>query len=639
MGDNIPDEILSEILSPALRVPDEMFSVMTSEKNSPFHSKSESSSAFLLVCKSWLRVATPLLYNVVVLRSKGQAQALAGVLTANPVLGKFIRKLRLEGGYAISMFKILQEAPNISDIFLTLNIKTPDNVCGLCRGLQLIQPIRIILFGTRDWYFNSSLLWFKLADELLGSSKLVQGLGRAPNLATLVVSNPPKFLLRHIREISNNHSLRRIRVTPFGSWAGNQRLYWDHVKQDKRIAALFDFPDEGSPPNNTPPPFIYPPRLAADPLQEDAIWSRVLYFLSRSAPLIGRRCEWKPAPMAPILVCKKFMRLGLPHFYTSPFLQGSALQSFADRMSQHPPLGRHVRQLTISHRGNSDLFKGIIASTTSLVELYGMPKSSPIDWESFSHLGECTGSTLSSFEDVPVLEAGPFKFASPAVFELFPQMRFFGWDSPISFKLQGEPIPPDTFNNLVRLTVDEFHSSFLEVLAQMELPALRAAAFSATAEGGGDFFQKHGEKLEDLTVSVLQMADSDLAILQNCPSITTIGISFDDETFVSKWWPLADSHACLERIVFQNRTPHRMKPAQRESFGRFLRSLDLASFPALRQVEHPNCSWPTTDREISRSQWVRWAEALLKQKIQLVDSTGAHWRPRLKYVPNLTRKR
>jgi hypothetical protein len=62
-----------------------------------------------------------------------------------------------------------------------------------------------------------------------------------------------------------------------------------------------------SPPNNTPPPFIYPPRLAADPVQEDAIWSRVLYFLSRSAPLFGWRCEWKPAPLAPILVCKKFM--------------------------------------------------------------------------------------------------------------------------------------------------------------------------------------------------------------------------------------------------------------------------------------------------------------------------------------------
>jgi hypothetical protein len=74
----------------------------------------------------------------------------------------------------------------------------------------------------------------------------VQGLGRAPNLATLVVSNPPKFLLRHIREISNNHSLRRIRVDQFGSWPWySKRLYRAHVSRDERIAVLIDFPDEG----------------------------------------------------------------------------------------------------------------------------------------------------------------------------------------------------------------------------------------------------------------------------------------------------------------------------------------------------------------------------------------------------------
>jgi hypothetical protein len=144
-----------------------MFSVMASECHSPFQSKSESSSAFLLVSKSWLRVSTPLLYNVVVLRSKAQAQALAGVLTANPMLGKFIRKLRLEGGYAISMFKILQAAPNISDIFLTLDIMTPDNVCGLCRGLQLIQPVRIILYGTRGLIRYQCLEGRKLVQKLV----------------------------------------------------------------------------------------------------------------------------------------------------------------------------------------------------------------------------------------------------------------------------------------------------------------------------------------------------------------------------------------------------------------------------------------------------------------------------------------
>jgi hypothetical protein len=108
---------------------------------------SESSSAFLLVCKSWLRVATPLLYNVAILRSKAQAQALAATLNANPALGRFIKKLRVEGGYAISMHKILQASKNITDIFLSMRIPPSDNACGLCRGLPLINPVRLIL----DW--------------------------------------------------------------------------------------------------------------------------------------------------------------------------------------------------------------------------------------------------------------------------------------------------------------------------------------------------------------------------------------------------------------------------------------------------------------------------------------------------------
>jgi DNA mismatch repair ATPase MutS len=106
---------------------------------------SESSSAFLVVSKAWLRVATPLLYNVVVIRSKAQAQALAATLNANPDLGRFIKKLRVEGGFAISMLKILQSSPNITDIFLSLSVAPSDNACGLCRGLPLIDPVRVII--------------------------------------------------------------------------------------------------------------------------------------------------------------------------------------------------------------------------------------------------------------------------------------------------------------------------------------------------------------------------------------------------------------------------------------------------------------------------------------------------------------
>ncbi|KAJ7165328.1 hypothetical protein C8R46DRAFT_839188, partial [Mycena filopes] len=65
----------------------------------PFAKYELSTSAYLVtvVCKDWLRVATPLLYNVVLLRSPSQANALEKVLVSHPEFGAFIRKSRVEG--------------------------------------------------------------------------------------------------------------------------------------------------------------------------------------------------------------------------------------------------------------------------------------------------------------------------------------------------------------------------------------------------------------------------------------------------------------------------------------------------------------------------------------------------------------
>ncbi|KAF7365463.1 F-box domain-containing protein [Mycena venus] len=452
MGDSIPDEILSEILSPALRVSDAAFAA-TFETVSPFLSTSESSSAFLLVSKSFLRVATPLLYNVVVLRSKAQAQALAGVLTSNPALGKFIRKLRLE-------------------TVVELHYR--------------IVPLRM-----------SYMTWG-------GMSEIARALSRAPNLATLVVSNQESFLTS-IRLISPNPALKRIRIKSFDSLSeAERRRYIRAVKQlSNRMYELFDFPDEWPSSDDAPPPFVYPPRLAADALA--------------------------PRRLSLLLVSKKFARLGIPHVYASPTLfQDLQLRSFAVRLSQHPLLGRHVRRITISHRDDSDvnLLRTIIAHTPFLVGFFGGSRCSPIPWLTFDQLGYS-------------------RRLDPLV------MRYFGWNSPIVFKTGAKWIPRHTFNNLVRLTVATFDPSFLEVLSRMELPSLRTASFSATADGGLPFFLKHGKKLEHLTVSVHQIADPDLAIFQSCPSISVLGISCDEKTILSTdGFNPPDKHMCLERIVF-----------------------------------------------------------------------------------------
>lgn len=142
-ANSLPDEIISEILSPALKVADSVFS--DTSDVSPFSNYSESTSSYLLVCRSWLRVATPLLYHVVVLRSKAQAKALAGALLMNNALGQFIKKLRVESGYGLPMHTILQCAPHVSDLYLSLQIFSSDSTSGLCMGLQLVNPTRLIL--------------------------------------------------------------------------------------------------------------------------------------------------------------------------------------------------------------------------------------------------------------------------------------------------------------------------------------------------------------------------------------------------------------------------------------------------------------------------------------------------------------
>ncbi|KAF7373611.1 F-box domain-containing protein [Mycena sanguinolenta] len=93
-ANRIPDEIVSEILTPLLKHSDEVF---RDQSEKALLDPDHSASRYLLVSKSWLRVSTPLLYNVVILRTTAQAEALQTVLKTNKEFGLFIKKLRVEG--------------------------------------------------------------------------------------------------------------------------------------------------------------------------------------------------------------------------------------------------------------------------------------------------------------------------------------------------------------------------------------------------------------------------------------------------------------------------------------------------------------------------------------------------------------
>jgi len=143
MARDLPAELLREILSPPLLVPDEMFA--DNGAVSPFSKVEKSASDVLLVCKSWMRAATPWLYSTVIVRSMAQAKALALALTNNPDFGKFIRRLRVEGAYGEYIWAAVKTAPNITDLCMTLTVWSDVSSAGLIKSLAYINPRRVIL--------------------------------------------------------------------------------------------------------------------------------------------------------------------------------------------------------------------------------------------------------------------------------------------------------------------------------------------------------------------------------------------------------------------------------------------------------------------------------------------------------------
>jgi hypothetical protein len=156
MTNNLPIELIREILFLVLDVPDDMLRDVSS--TSPFWRPSHlSTSSHLLVCQRWMKVATPFLYRVVILRSTAQAHALARTLRKRKELGAHLKKLRVEGGYGAAMRTVITSAPNITDLCIYLDIRSSDSVKGLCSSLSLINPRCVVLLECRERRSNAPL--------------------------------------------------------------------------------------------------------------------------------------------------------------------------------------------------------------------------------------------------------------------------------------------------------------------------------------------------------------------------------------------------------------------------------------------------------------------------------------------------
>ncbi|KAJ6468708.1 hypothetical protein DFH09DRAFT_1381071 [Mycena vulgaris] len=637
----LPDEIISEILSHALKVSDELFS--DASDVSPFAAGSPSTSAYLLVCKDWLRVATPLLYNVVVLRSKAQAYALEKVLRSNPELGGFVRMLRVEGGYGMAMHTILKSAPNITDLSLCLTIWSPDSTDGLCKGLPLINPHRVIIVDPvvkklpknqqqaalietlflciRKWD-NLKIFGYPYPAAVQGiqgwsqrAANLMDALAESKTIHTILLS---KLLGFHqfFRPLLKIPALQVLQFqTPYVKRLHEYAI--EAINSDPEVKALarYNMPAEDDSTNTVLIPDIIPsldpnfvPMESAPQETREVVWKVVFSFTASMDPPPPHHYA-PPSINKDILaisrVCKAFNRLALPYCYHRLCIKTHSVAPIAQQLRNHPDLGSSISSIELYNMTDPPI--DFILSQANRLERF---ISRPITRKDFVMLAETAGSTLreltNSFTSVSRLSA--------SVFVHFTELRVYEvWAMAV---LISPAIPPaaNLLDKLHTLSIHGCNQTFLEFCTALELKSLHTFKIDDTYDQTAAvnlFLVAHGSRLRHIT---LDNSDGLVRLFDTCGSL------------VDAEFPMAFNLANLTC-----KTPHEsLTKINTITVHGNPEDINSEMFPALREIQCCAFRWSTTEREIARNRWVPVAEALLQKNIKLTDSAGTDWIPRVK---------
>ncbi|KAJ7454593.1 hypothetical protein B0H11DRAFT_1819876 [Mycena galericulata] len=678
MAVSLPDEIISEIVTPALRVSDQRFSD-TSTTTSPFATYEESTSAILLVCKAWLRVSTPLLYHVVVLRSKAQAKALDATLKKNPDLGRFVKKLRVEGGFGLYMHGILKSAPNITDIYLSLHIHASDSPSGLVSGLSLINPQRLILWDEEEKRLKnrhvSQLMaslealakkWDNMKTVVFpytyGDDRhdFIMAISRGSGVITVSfpVLHVSYLFPGHIHDVAQNESITTIEIrTPTTPSKAETYVNRD-AENSKLIPRLRFFDTRTSIPNRVPPPGrpvlrplnpSFKPMELAPQATVDRVWDRVLFFAMNvtdhrpmspyhySFYLLRRqRRSINAERLRYLLVSKTFHRLALQYLYRWPDLTSTeALQRFQRKLAEDPSLGLHMRELlcpTLYSPNPTEEIQTIIFAHTPHLTRLGMERSIQMDWRVFCALAETAGASLVELSVNIVSQRDTPDVPDPAVLSRFTALRSFAWSCSSDVEIPPSESASAGFPSLEFLDVNS--SELYPLLTSMNLPSIRRVNLTTYGENSPYvFLARHGSKIREL--AMFRPAFDKLMAL--CPNLLDVEVRLGNDygepnplkAFVQTLG-FPQKHHALAKVSL-DKCPQERKVDEDAEWDLVFSAFEPLHFPALRELQIMQCEWPAAnERAIAQSVWVKRAERLFKHGIKVTNKDAIHWRPRLK---------
>ena len=155
----LPDEILREILSHVLHIPHDEFFAWASIRCSLRADQQEALRALrapnaplshvLLVCKRFLRVGTPLLYDAVRITTQDSTKTIAEVLRTRSDVGCVVRWLRLEGGYGRELEFVAKLALNVESLYFCPDAKMRESIVGIRKALPTFNPVH--LWVEKSW--------------------------------------------------------------------------------------------------------------------------------------------------------------------------------------------------------------------------------------------------------------------------------------------------------------------------------------------------------------------------------------------------------------------------------------------------------------------------------------------------------
>ncbi|EJD42359.1 hypothetical protein AURDEDRAFT_168660 [Auricularia subglabra TFB-10046 SS5] len=639
MAQQLADETLAAIFFDHFDVSDDDFACITS-RQSPFALRPfGSSSNVLLVCKRWMRVATPLLYETVILRSGAQAASLAFALKSSPSLGLYIKKLRVEGGFGAAGARILEASPYITDLWLTLDLYAQDRTIPMYTAMaNRVNPRRLLVYGRtlpKNGNSNNAV------------DMLCQYIGRWSNLRAVYISTVVVYETPIGQALSALTQLEVLRVADFHTPPPSSTFLRGCLA--RRIELCFMRDDlidtimgrlEG---------------LSPQTRNRLVIMRQVPRFLVE-----GQDTPSRTARHSCLLTCKLFQSLGIPIFCQEVHLKSNrSVISFASLLQDRPHLAPRVRSLVIRERPPRDPprdWAGPVVSPEANVALLAvLPQA-----QNLVHI-DLLRLAVSQFSDLHTEKLTyarlflrrpdpPRSYCLPRFAQLtaLALNTNFILSQDIVFSLSSDDALPllDTLT-LVGCGFDgpglssQLTALPLPRLKVLDIRELSDPTHSTDKRGNGWalFARAHGAKLRTLLSSPWMLAE----IVPHCPNIVelhVLGTGFGNDAIaipVDGFRDVQHPFAKLKTLVCPgfglDKWPL-LKPRAKimKPFNEFFEYLASCSlFPALHTVRVDDEDlWPTSEREIAKSVIARCAETLLERGVTMFDRNGLNCKPRLK---------